>query len=102
MKKGHPSREKDRWEHALRCPLRGIRFEMLELIRMDLFEYLDVLTTCPYDDKRANKECTNDLLRVAFAAGHRPMSQTSSVAQDVATWIPIWNTGWIARYNLRE
>lgn len=31
---------------------------MLELMRMDLFEYLDVLTTCPYTDKNSNNIAT--------------------------------------------
>jgi hypothetical protein len=66
MNNSYPSREKDRWEHALRRPLRGVSFEMLELMRMDLFEYLDVLTTCPYDDKESNKERAHDLLRIAL------------------------------------
>jgi hypothetical protein len=45
---------------------------------------------------------------MAFGAGHSAstrgfaVSQTSSVAQDVAIWIAIWNKGWIARYNLTE
>ena len=66
MKNTYPSREKDRWEHALTRPLQGIKFEMLELMRTDLFEFLDVLTTCPYDDVRSNKERARDLQRVAL------------------------------------
>jgi|SRR5579883_2596529 len=65
MKKSYPSREKDRWEHALTRPLHGIKFETLELMRADLFEYLDVLTTCPYDDEASNRDRARDLLRVA-------------------------------------
>jgi hypothetical protein len=39
---------------------------MLELMRMDLFEYLDVLTTCPYsNDKKSKRELARDLQRVA-------------------------------------
>jgi hypothetical protein len=64
MKK-YPPREKDRWEHALSRPLRGLKFEMIELMRMDLFEYLDVITTCPYDQKKYGKERARDLRRVA-------------------------------------
>jgi tRNA(Ile)-lysidine synthase TilS/MesJ len=65
MKKAYPSREKDRWEHALTRPLKGVKFEMLELMRIDLFEYLDVLTTCPYDDDESNDSRARDLRRVA-------------------------------------
>lgn len=65
MKKTYPSRETDRWEHALTRPLQGLKFEMLELMRADLFELLDVLTTCPYDDKESNKSRAKDLKRVA-------------------------------------
>jgi len=65
MKKAYPSREKDRWEHALARPLRGLKFEILELMRIDLFEYLDVLTSCPYDDNESNEERAKDLRRVA-------------------------------------
>ncbi len=64
MKK-YPPREKDRWEHALTRPLRGLKFEMIELMRMDLFEYLDVITTCPYDQKKYEKERARDLRRIA-------------------------------------
>jgi hypothetical protein len=65
MKKQYPPREKDRWEHALSRPLRGLKFEMIELMRIDLFEYLDVLTTCPYDDKKSNRDRVRDLRRIA-------------------------------------
>jgi hypothetical protein len=65
MKKQYPSREKSRWEHALTRPLSGLKFEMIELMRMDLFEYLDVITTCPYDQKKYEKERARDLQRVA-------------------------------------
>ena len=57
----YPAREKDRWEHALTRPLRGLKFEMLELMRMDLFEYLDVLTTSPYDDRKSRMGLARDL-----------------------------------------
>lgn len=66
MKNAYPSREKDRWEHALTRPLtRNTPFEVIELMRVDLFELLDVLTTCPYDDGRSNKERARDIQRVA-------------------------------------
>jgi hypothetical protein len=45
---------------------------------------------------------------IAFGTDHSastevlPTSQTAGIALDVATWIPIWNRGWIARYNLTE
>jgi hypothetical protein len=45
-------------------PLRGLRFEMLELMRVDLFEYLDVLTTSLYDDKKSKRDRTRDLRRI--------------------------------------
>ena len=61
----YPAREKDRWEHVLTRPLRGLKFEMLELMRMDLFEYLDVLTTSPYDDRKSRMGLARDLRRVA-------------------------------------
>jgi hypothetical protein len=47
MRKSYPSREKDRWDHALIRPLNRVPFEMVELMRADLFELLDVLTTGP-------------------------------------------------------
>jgi hypothetical protein len=53
MKKTYANREKGRWEYALTRPLSRIKFEELELMRADLFEYLDALTTDPYDDDRA-------------------------------------------------
>ena len=65
MKKAYPSREKDRWEHALTRPLHGISFELLELMRADLFEFIDVLTTSPYDDKKSCDDNSRDLQRVA-------------------------------------
>lgn len=65
MKKRYPARAKDRWEHALARPLQGLKFEMLELMRIDLLEYLDVLTTCPYDDEESNKDRALNLQRVA-------------------------------------
>jgi hypothetical protein len=64
MKKQYPTREKDRWEHALTRPLRGISFETLELMRMDLFELLDVLTTSPYTDQKSMRHLARDLRRV--------------------------------------
>jgi hypothetical protein len=66
MKNPYPSRDKDRWEHALTRPLSGTKFEMLELMRIDIIEYLDVLTTCPYDDEKSNKERARDLRRIAL------------------------------------
>jgi len=61
----YPARGKDRWEDALMLPLRGLSFEMIELMRLDLFEYLDVITTSPYDQKKYEKERARDLQRVA-------------------------------------
>jgi hypothetical protein len=65
MKNRYPSREKNMWEHALTRPLQGIKFEMLELMRADLFEFLDALTTCPYDDDESNKSRAQDIQRIA-------------------------------------
>ena len=42
-----------------------MRFELIELMRIDLFEYLDVLTTCPYDDDESNDGRAKKLRRVA-------------------------------------
>ena len=41
-----------RYGYALTRPLGRIKFEELELMRADLFEYLDALTTDPHDDDR--------------------------------------------------
>jgi len=38
---------------------------MIELMRMDLFEYLDVITTCPNHQKKYEKERALNLRRVA-------------------------------------
>jgi hypothetical protein len=66
MKKRYPSRQDDRWEHALIRPLtRKTKFEVIELMRADLFEYLDVLTTDPYDDKKGRVWLNNEIQRVA-------------------------------------
>jgi len=65
MKKAYPSRKKSRWEHALRRPLRGLTFETLELMRIDLFEFLDVLTTSPYDNRKSIDSRGKDIRRVA-------------------------------------
>lgn len=47
MKNRCPARQKDRFAHALTRPLNRIPFEMVELMRADLFELLDILTTTP-------------------------------------------------------
>ena len=66
MKKPYPSREKSRWEHALTRPLsRNVKFEVLELMRIDLFEYLDVLTTDPYDDNKDRAWLNSEIQRIA-------------------------------------
>jgi hypothetical protein len=67
MKNAYPRREKDRWEHALTSPLSlRTKFELLELMRADLFEYLDVLTTNPYNDKAEDRAMINrEIQRVA-------------------------------------
>jgi hypothetical protein len=46
MKKPNPSRARDKWQHALTRPLtHRTPYETIELIRGDLFELLDLLTT---------------------------------------------------------
>src|SRR5579862_1205498 len=66
MKMRCPSRENDRWEHALTCPLpRGTKFEFIELIRIDLFEFLDVLSTSPYTDSKSRASANKDIRRIA-------------------------------------
>lgn len=67
MEKPYPDRLKDRWEHALTRPLtRRTTYEVIELMRADLFEYLDVLTTDPYDDNPAGRAWRdNEIQRAA-------------------------------------
>jgi hypothetical protein len=59
--------ELGRWEHALSRPLSGrITFELMELMRADLFEYLDVLTTDPYfEDTKGRKWLNSEIQRTA-------------------------------------
>ncbi len=66
MKSDYPSREKNRWEHALTRPLnRRTKFELLELMRADLFEYLDVLTADPYNGKKDRAIRDAEIQRIA-------------------------------------
>jgi hypothetical protein len=66
MKKTYPSREKCRWEHALTRPLfRNTTFEVIELMRADLFEYLDTLTTDPGDRTEDRTWLNNEIQRIA-------------------------------------
>jgi hypothetical protein len=66
MKNAYPSREKCRWEHALTRPLfRNTTFEVIELMRADLFEYLDTLTTDPGDDTEDRTWLNNEIQRIA-------------------------------------
>lgn len=65
MKKPYPSRKESRWEHALTRPLNRVPYEMLELMRADLFEYLDVLTTHFFDDPKTHASTNADIQRVA-------------------------------------
>jgi len=114
MKKPYPSRKEDRWEHALTRPLtRSTKFELVELMRADLFEYLDVLTTCPYDDPASNESRAQEIklvsdrlteltprrakaLRAAFKAG-RVEQGANEDDEDALDWLcgpysqQIWN-----------
>jgi hypothetical protein len=45
----YPTRLESRYDHAFLRPLGGLSFEILELIRADLFEYLELLTTALYE-----------------------------------------------------
>jgi hypothetical protein len=66
MKKSCPSRAEDRWEHALLRPLTSrTKFELIELMRVDLFEYLDVLTTDPHTDKRSRASVDLEIQRTS-------------------------------------
>jgi len=66
MKNAYPSREKCRWEHALRRPLfRNTTFEVIELMRADLFEYLDTLTTDPGNEGEGRDWLNNEIQRIA-------------------------------------
>jgi len=60
MKKSYPSRESDKWQHALTRPLARLPFATLELIRADLFEYLDLLTTNYYESMAPDLLARND------------------------------------------
>jgi hypothetical protein len=66
MKNAYPSRENNRWEHALTRPLtRRTKFELLELMRADLFEYLDVLTADLYNSKKDRAIRDAEIQRIA-------------------------------------
>ena len=66
MKNAYPSREKCRWQHALTRPLfRNTTFEVIELMRADLFEYLDTLTTDPGDEDEGRDWLNNEIQRIA-------------------------------------
>jgi hypothetical protein len=57
MPKKYPSRLADRWEHALLRPInRSTDYELIEVMRGDLFEFLDVITTSPYSDATYRRE----------------------------------------------
>jgi len=63
---GYPSREKCRFEHALNRPLlRKTTFEVIELMRADLFEYLDILITDPGDDYKGRVWLNHEIQRIA-------------------------------------
>ncbi len=66
MKKPYPSRAKDKWQHALTRPLsRRMKFETIELMRGDLFEFLDLLTTQFFDHPRSWATNDADIQRIA-------------------------------------
>ena len=66
MKKTYPTRAKDRWQHALTRPLtRRMPYETIELMRGDLFELLDVLTTHFFDHSESHAANNLDIQRVA-------------------------------------
>jgi hypothetical protein len=66
MKNEYPSREDNRWEHALTRPLtHRTKFELLELMRADLFEYLDVLSADLYNGKKARAFRDFEIQRIA-------------------------------------
>ena len=66
MKNAYPSREKDRCEHALVRPLtRSTTFEVIELMRADLFEYLDTLTTYSGDENEDRTWLNSEVQRIA-------------------------------------
>lgn len=47
----YPTRLEDRWKHALLRPIdEKTDYELIEVMRGDLFEWLDVMTTDPHDD----------------------------------------------------
>lgn len=83
MKKTYPSRDEDRWEHALLRPLSSrTKFELIELMRLDLFEYLDVLTTDPYTDKKCRASVDREILRTGERL--RELTAWRAKALDVA------------------
>jgi hypothetical protein len=61
MKKPYPTREQDKWGHAMTRPLSRLPFATLELIRADLFEYLDLLTTSYYESNASACLARNDV-----------------------------------------
>jgi hypothetical protein len=66
MKKPYPSRAEDRWQHALTRPLtRRTPYETIELMRGDLFELLDILTTHFFDHPESRAANNADIQRVA-------------------------------------
>ena len=48
-----PDRHESEYDHALLRPLKGLKFYEVELIRADLFRYLDGLTTECYESSAA-------------------------------------------------
>jgi hypothetical protein len=66
MKDAYPSRKKDRSEHALLRPItRRTKYEVIELMRADLFEYLDTLTTDFEDEDEGRDWLNNEIQRIA-------------------------------------
>lgn len=66
MKNAYPSRTKDKWQHALTRPLtRRTPYETIELMRGDLFELLDLLTTNFFDHPESRAANDAEIQRVA-------------------------------------
>lgn len=66
MKKSYPRRKKDRRQHALLRPVSSrTPFAELELIRVDLLEYLDKATFGPWDDEELRLYVAEEIQQIA-------------------------------------
>jgi hypothetical protein len=66
MKKAYPTRKKDRRQHALLRPLSSrTPFATLELIRVDLLEYLDKATFGAWDDEELRLYVADEIQQIA-------------------------------------